>query len=550
MKADNEQITPENVEEQIQHVFQTYGQQDTSETAETRVIRDLYTLYRGEGIMFRTWERLSERHPEIGNRIDQAATQPLRIIDFPQRPVATRTAKKRWIQRASLLAAIAISLLVIGSSFFLFYRGNLMSPANKVVPVAGQLQLLDRRGTLFYQTDGKKTIDFGNNQHTADFVQYALKQLANDLHVHPTELPKMGLRVITTLDLGLQSKAYEDAQQQILKVKDTKNITDSAVVVFDYHDGSIRALFGSLNDQQNSSYNVATNDGRQLGSIYKPFVYATAFDQGISPGDVVNDVKTTFPGGYTPYNYDRQFHGLMSYRVALQNSYNIPAIQLLTRTTIAATARKVAELGVPSPPASQLGYSMALGVTTSTVLDATVAYGTMANQGVHIAPNAIEKVTDTSGHTLFQANIQGTRVLSPAAAFMITNVLSDNAARTPTWGTCSLLRLYTASQEQCLAGNPGTIRPVAVMAGATETFKDNWTVGYSSDYAIGVWSGNDNYEPMLNVTGQDGAAQIWHDIMLFAEQNAPITQFPGPPTTVIKKTMSDQGLTTTDWRLK
>jgi len=202
----------------------------------------------------------------------------------------------------------------------------------------------------------------------------------------------------------------------------------------------------------------------------------------------------------------------------------------------------IAELGVPSPPASQSGYSMALGVTTSTVLDATVAYGTMANQGVHIAPNTIEKVTDTSGHILFRANVQGTRVLSPAAAFMITNVLSDNAARTPTMGTCSPLVLYTASPEQCLTGNAGTIRPAAAMTGVTETFKDNWTVGYSSDYAIGVWSGNDNYEQIFNVTALDGAAQIWHDTMLFAEQNAPITQFPGPPVTVIKRLSVTRGL--------
>lgn len=550
MKPEHEQITPENVEEQIQHVVRTHGQQDPSMPGETHIIRELDRLYRSEeGIMARTWERLIEQHPEVGNLQSSATPPPPRIIHFQQRPTAINT-KKGWKQRASMLLAVAISLVLIVSSFLLFHQNQGVSPVRKGVPVTGPLQLLDRHGKLFYQTDGRKTLTFGNDQHTSDFVQYTLQQLAQDLHVEPAKLSTMGLRVTTTLDLDLQNKAYANAQQQILKVKDTKNITDSAIVVFDYHDGSIRALIGSLNKQQNAAYNVATQNSRQLGSAYKPFVYATAFDQGISPGDVVNDTRTTFPGDYTPVNYDRQFHGLMSYRTALQNDYNIPAIQLLTRTKIAPTVAKVVALGLPSPPASQMGYSMALGVTEANVLNATVAYGTIANQGVHVAPDAIENITDTSGHLLFQARIQGTPVLSPASAFMITDVLSDNMARAATVGTCSPMMLYTTSQAQCVAGNPGTVRPAAAVLGSTETFIDSWTLGYTSDYAIGVWSGNDSYERMMNVTSLDGAAPIWHDTMLLAEGNAPIKQFPGPPSTVIKKTISDQGLTITDWHLK
>jgi membrane peptidoglycan carboxypeptidase len=428
-----------------------------------------------------------------------------------------------------------------------------MPPARKIPVSTGPLQLLDRHGKLFYQSDGKKTLTFGYDEQTTDFVQYALQQLARDVHVEPAKLLTMGLRVTTTLDLDLQNNAYTNAQQQIAKVKNTKNINDCAIVVLDYHYGSIRALIGSLNARQNTGYNAATQNVRQLGSIYKPFVYATAFDQGISPGDVVNDVKTTFPtpqGDYTPINYDGQFHGLMSYRTALQNEYNIPAIKLLTQTKIAPTIAKVAALGLPSPPASQFFYPLALGVTEATVLNATVAYGTMANQGVHVVPNAIENVTDTNGHVLYHAKIQGMRALSPAAAFMITDVLSDDAARATSVGICSPMVLYTTSQAQCQTGNPGTVRPAAAMLGTTDSFRDNWTLGYTSDYAVGVWSGNDDFAPMVNTLGVDGAAPIWHDTMLLAEGNAPIQQFPGPPNNVIKKTITDQGLTTTDWHLK
>ena len=392
---------------------------------------------------------------------------------------------------------------------------------------------------------------FGNDQHTADFVQYVVQQLAQDLHVEPTKLANMGLRVTTTLDLDLQNKAYADAQQQILKVKDTKHITDSAVVVLDYHTGSLLALIGSLNEQQHLGYNVVIQGGRQLGDVYKPFVYATAFEQGISPGNVVNDIRTTFPGGYTPQNFDQQFHGLMSYRTALQNSYNIPAIKLLTRTQIAPTVKKVEALGVPSSLSpSQYGYAIAIGTTVASVLDATVAYGTMANQGVHVAPSAIENVTDRSGHMLFQMTVRGTPALSPAAAFMITDVLSDSRNGVSSVKACTPMVLYSTSQAQCLAGNPRTVRPAAVAWSSNDAQRDLWAIGYTSDYVVGVWAGNDDVSTMENATPQDGVAQIWHDTMLLAEGNVPIQQFPGPPATVVKKTITEQGLTTTDWHIK
>ena len=515
-------------------------------------MQELDGLYRSEeGIMVRTWARLREQHPEVGNLQQTTPSLPPRVLPFPQPPTGAKTTNKGWRQRIGVFLAVAASLILVGASFLLFHQSGGISPAHEGVPVTGPLQLFDRHGKLFYQTDGKKTLT-SNDQHTADFVQYAVQQLAQDLHVERAKLANMGLRVTTTLDLDLQNKAYGNAQQQILKVKDTKNIKDSAIVVLDYHTGSIRALIGSLNKGQNSEYNVATQQGRTLGSVYKPFVYATAFEQGISPGDVVNDVQTTFPpDGYTPQNYGGQFHGLMSYRTALQNTYNIPAIKLLTRIQIAPTIKKVEALGVPSPlPASQYGYSIALGSSDATVLNATVAYGTMANQGVHVAPSAIENVTDRSERTLFQMKVRGTSALSPAATFMISDVLSDSRGGVSSVGACSPMVLYSTSQAQCLAGNPGTVRPAAVMLSTTDSFRDLWAVGYTSDYAIGVWSGNDDFAPTMNGTPQDGAAQIWHDTMLLAEGNAPIQQFSGPPATVVKKTVSEQGLTTTDWHLK
>ncbi len=130
---------------------------------------------------------------------------------------------------------------------------------------------------------------------------------------------------------------------------------------------------------------------------------------------------------------------------------------------------------------------------------------------------------------------------------MMTNVLSDNSSRTFEFGKCSALYLYSNTQLQCYQGNPGTIRPAAVKTGTSQDFRDNWTVGYTTDYVLGVWAGNNDNSPMVNVTGVDGAGPIWHESLLLAEQVKAITGFSNPGGLVKKTVHYPQGLTTTDW---
>jgi membrane peptidoglycan carboxypeptidase len=434
--------------------------------------------------------------------------------------------------------------------------GNLTVSA----PAKGPIQLYDVHGTLICQLHGLDPQQDCLAPNSAprkvafQFIDYALNELASDLHVKVANLPSSALNVSTTLDLNLQKQVLQKARQYIATMVTTHNMHNAAVVMLDYHTGALRALLGSLDSPTTTpAINVATQDPRQLASIFKPFVYASAFEQGISPGEVLYDGP--FSVGtppYSPHNFDQRFHGYMSYRTALQNNYNIPVLKTFVKTGFAALRKNVLAMGLtPQEIGPQEmgpeGYSLALGPRGATLLDTTVAYGTMADEGMHVPPHAIEKISMSSGQIVYTTKPRGTQALSPQTAFMLTDVMGDAYARIPEFGTCSSLELYATTQAQCLAGNPGSVRPAAVHSGAVETFRNTFTIGYTPDLVVGSWAGNSDDSPMFNITGLDGAAHIWHDSMLLAEAGKPIQQFPAPPTGVVKKTVAYPHLTTTDW---
>lgn len=394
-----------------------------------------------------------------------------------------------------------------------------------------------------------------HNNAAPHFTNFALNELAQDLHVKISDLPRSGLIVSTTLDLPLQNQILQEAQQHIAQLAKPHNMSNAAVSVIDYHNGDIRALVGNIdpNNPQNGAFDVASQGFRQPGSSFKPFIYATAFAQGVSPGTAVVDGPLTVQmccglPAYTPHNYDLGYHGLITYRYALQNSFNIPAVKLLMQTGVDPALQTAQTMGITNYTGVP-NYTMVLGTLGVHLLDETSAYGVFANGGVRIPRHAITTVRDITGHTIFDAQTQGKRVISKQVAFMITNVLSDNSSRTFEFGKCSALYLYSNTQQQCYAGNPGPIRPAAAKTGTSTDFRDNWTVGYTTDFVIGVWAGNNDNSPMVNVTGVDGAGPIWHDAMMLTERGHAITNFPAAPGGVTKKTISYPGITTTDWYL-
>ena len=370
------------------------------------------------------------------------------------------------------------------------------------------------------------------------FFNFVLTQLESIYHLKRADLSRSDMTVYTTLDISLQDKIQKIAQQHVAELYNTgHNVSNAAEVLLDFHTGAVISLLGSI-DYNNTSidgqFDVATQSYRQPGSSFKPYVYVTAFEQGASPAQAIADTPLTInlpdsdPSTFTPENYDLRYHGHMTLRCALQNSLNIPAVKVLQHVGINNAMKTANDMGVTSYEGTP-GYSLVLGGLGVKLIDHTSAYGTFADGGTHVPYYTISKVVFSGTHQVFgHAVVNGKQVLSPQLAYMMTNVLSDNESRKPEFYDCNVLQLFSNSRDDCWAGNRGTVRPAAAKTGTTTDFRDNWTMGYTTDYVMGVWVGNDNNTPMNDILGVDGAAPIWHDSMLAAEQGHPIRDFANP----------------------
>lgn len=388
------------------------------------------------------------------------------------------------------------------------------------------------------------------------FAQYAVNELANILHVKPSDLSRSGLLVSTTLDLPLQNQILQIARKHIAELAALHNMSNAAEVLINFHNGDILTLLGNLdpNNPLSGAFDVATDGYRQPGSSFKPYIYATAYAQGMSPGMPVLDAPFTIQmccglPPYSPHNYDQRFHGLVPTRNALQNSFNVPAVKVLYHVGVDNALHTAQIMGIDHYTGTP-NYTMVLGTLGITLLEQTAAYGVFANGGVRIPPHSIDTVMDTQGRIIYHFVPQGTRVISKQVAFIMSQVLSDNKARLYEFFDCNVLQLYSNSKQQCFAGNRGLVRPAAAKTGTSQDFRDNWTVGYTTDFVMGVWAGNNNDTPMVNVTGVDGAAPIWHDSLLLAEQGLPIGNFINPGGVELRTVHYSEGLTTTDWYIK
>ena len=341
-----------------------------------------------------------------------------------------------------------------------------------------------------------------------------------------------GLKVTTTLDLNLQNKGEEFVKEVAIKNAKDWNGTNGALVAIDPKTGQILTMVGSrdyFDKEIDGNFNVATAN-RQPGSSFKPFIYATAFNKGFTPSTVLFDLPTEFqstcnaygkalPGHnqadcYMPNNYDGKFRGPMTLKDALAQSINVIAVKLFYLAGLSDSLKTAEDMGISSlSDISRYGLTLVIGGGEVSLLDITSAYGVFADDGVRNPYTGILKVEDGSGSVLEEYSQHPQDVLPKNTALMISDVLKDEPARVPTFGSHSVLYI------------PG--KDVAVKTGTTNNNKDAWTVGYTPSIVVGAWAGNNDNTPMKK-GGAALAGPIWNKFINEALKILPDEKFEKP----------------------
>lgn len=347
-------------------------------------------------------------------------------------------------------------------------------------------------------------------------------------------LYKGGLQVYTTLDLDVQHVAEQVVAGRMAELR-ALDASNAALVALDPATGDVLAYLGSADFWDTAidgQVNVAISP-RQPGSTVKPFVYLAALERGWTPVTMLMDVAQDFGGGPNwPTNYDKRERGPVSLRMSLGSSLNIPAVYTLQQVGMAAYLDVAQRVGLTSLADPGYDLSAALGTTNLTLYELTAAYGALASGGERITPRTILRITDEAGNLLLgEEQPVRTRVMDARHAYMLTDILSDNAAREAVFGADSPLALPFAA---------------AAKTGTTDDYRDSLTVGYTSDMVVGVWVGNNDARPMQSISGMRGAAYIWHDFVVQAHASGAPQPFVRPQGLVEARVCAVSGMAPTD----
>ena len=394
-----------------------------------------------------------------------------------------------------------------------------------------------------------------------------------------------GLRVYTALDLEWQAQAECVARAQIGRLSGElgagiseaaaadcpalafmpsvsanelgvdRQVNNAAVAMIDPRTGELKALVGSLDywdESIDGAFNVAADGLRQPGSSFKPFTYLTALSQGYSAASQVLDVETDFGTpyngvAYVPQNYDRLFRGPMRMRQALANSYNVPAVEVMTWVGADNVIRTAHQLGITSLDAgpNQYGLAVTLGGGEVKPLDMAFAFGVLANNGRMVGqpvpeseqrlgfrtlePVQILRVENRQRQTIYEySQPQQRDIIAPELTYILNDMMSDRQARCAAFGCPNPLELPNG-------------RPAAAKTGTTNDYRDAWTVGYTPQLVTAVWVGNTDSSPMDEVPGSRGAAPIWHTLMAWALQDQPFEVWQRPSSVVERQVCTLSG---------
>ena len=375
----------------------------------------------------------------------------------------------------------------------------------------------EKQKLVYKQTSGIKA---------PHFVMYVKEQLVQKYGEAMVE--RGGLKVTTTLDLDLQEYAQATVAAEVENLK-YLSVSNGAALITKPATGEILAMVGSTDyfASPSGNFNVTTAL-RQPGSSIKPINYAIGLEKKIvTPATMFIDEPTCFANinqpNYCPRNYDGKWHGPVQLRLALGNSYNIPAVKMLYLNTVRDMVASASAFGLTSlTDPDRYGLSLTLGGGEVRMVDMATAFSVFANAGIRRDLVSVLKVVDKNGKVLqeykdqnlgraipSQLLLQGPRIVSPETAFLISHILLDNNARQDAFGPNSTLVI------------PG--HAVSVKTGTTDDLRDNWTIGFTPQVLITTWVGNNNNNPMnpALVSGITGAAPIWHKLMARALKDSP-----------------------------
>ena len=340
-------------------------------------------------------------------------------------------------------------------------------------------------------------------------------------HIARALLSANRARVQTTLDADLQAYATELLQQQLAALADS-HVADAAALVVDNLSGEVLAYVGNAGRATSAIYVDGVRAPRQAGSTLKPFLYEMAIERKlITAASLIDDspVNLVTPGGlYVPQNYDRDFKGLVSARTALSSSLNVPAVRTLMLVGADAFVERLQKLGFDDVvhDGDFYGFSLALGSAEVSLWQLTNAFRALANGG-QWSPLKLERAL----------RVAATPVLDAATSWIVASMLSDPLARSVTFGL-----------ENPLASR----RWAAVKTGTSKDMRDNWCIGFTERFTVGVWVGNFDGSPMHDVSGVTGAAPVWIELVDYLHRRSTSTQPQRPQSVIARRIEYEQGI--------
>ncbi len=440
-------------------------------------------------------------------------------INFGSGSVGLSSASNRYFSRAPKTLSIGEMAILIGSTGNPSAFNPLTQPEKAEKRKNLVLNIWEKRGIISNEENNfwknkpiKLNITIQNKIHAPHFVFWVKNQIAPLINIVSKEI-----HVHTTLDKQLYQKLLNIVRHEIKTNEKNNNAHNAGLVAIDLKSNEIRAMLGSVNffDKNIDGAVNMTTSKRSTGSVLKPFLYALALEEGLSPTDKIEDKLKSFPAGegrYMPRNFDvEKEYGDVRFREALTNSYNLSAVNLLNKIGVKKFIKKLNEINLDIGTKENLGLSAILGGGEESLLNLTSAYTSFPNEGTFEKPKFIIDIKDENGTSLLlPLNGPPIEVLNKSTANWITHALSDKEIRWKNFKRGNVLEVD---------------RPAGVKTGTSQEFKDNWTIGFSSDFALGVWVGNAQGFPLHTSSGVEGAGQIWNKSFRLIHKDSPEKRF-------------------------